>query len=38
MNILHQMWLYLMHRDASDTTTFDVERQYDLSGSPILKK
>ncbi len=27
-----------MHRDASDTTTFDVERQYDLSGSPILKK
>ncbi len=27
-----------MHRDASDTTTFDIERQLDVNGTPILKK
>ena len=27
-----------MHRDESHTTTFDPEREYDLNGTPILKK
>ena len=27
-----------MHRDTSHTTTFDPEREYDVNGTPVLKK
>ncbi|MBA4454672.1 MAG: hypothetical protein ACO2Y5_05580 [Nitrosopumilaceae archaeon] len=27
-----------MHRDTSHTTTFDAEREYDVNGTPVLKK
>lgn len=27
-----------MHRDVSHATTFDSEREYDINGTPILKK
>ena len=27
-----------MHRDQTHSTTFDSEREYDVNGTPVLKK